>query len=122
MCRSRRYHPDRSSDPAHEDVFIHLRRAYETLSNPASRFAYDRFGPDILTWGLEATGPDSRSAEKKEVGIKEWMLAGLMRSVGFYVFSGGIMVVLASMSCARCSRHRTLLTGQSLAQLERDRP
>jgi len=96
--RSRRYHPDRSSDPRDEQIFIVLRRAYETLSDPTKRFAFDRFGPDILTWGLEGTRPDSRTGGKKEVGIRDWLIAGLMRSVGFYVFSGGIMAVLAGES------------------------
>lgn len=95
MYRSRRYHPDRSSDPQDEHIFIVLRRAYETLSNPTTRFAYDRFGPDILSWGLEGNKPDSRTGEKKEVGIREWVLAGLMRSVGFYIVSGGITAGLA---------------------------
>lgn len=87
-------------------MFITLRRAYETLSNPTTRFAYDRFGPDILDWGLEGSRPDSRTGEKKEVGIREWVMAGLMRSVGFYIFSGGIMVALAGMSSVLvpCSR------------------
>jgi hypothetical protein len=62
------------------------------------RFAYDRFGPDILTWGLEGNKPDSRISEKKEVGIREWVLAGLMRSVGFYIVSGGITAALAGRS------------------------
>jgi DnaJ-class molecular chaperone len=98
MGRSRRYHPDRSSDPRDEQIFIVLRRAYETLSDPTKRFAFDRFGPDILTWGLEGTRPDSRMGGKKEVGIRDFLIAGLMRSVGFYVFSGGIMAVLAGES------------------------
>jgi curved DNA-binding protein CbpA len=80
------------------EIFIILRRAYETLSNPTTRFAFDRFGPDVLTWGLEGTRPDSRTGGKKDVGIREWMIAGLMRSVGFYIFSGGIMALLAGES------------------------
>ena len=96
--RSRTYHPDRSTNTRDGEIFIVLRRAYETLSEPTKRFAFDRFGPDILTWGLEGTRPDSRTAAKQEVGIRDWLVAGLMRSVGFYVFSGGVMAVLAGES------------------------
>lgn len=48
-----------------------------------------------MTWGLEGNRPDSRTGAKKEVGIRDWLIAGLMRSVGFYVFSGGVMAALA---------------------------
>ncbi|KAI0426579.1 hypothetical protein F5Y09DRAFT_318488 [Xylaria sp. FL1042] len=32
------------------DFFIHLKTASDVLTNPVQRFAYERFGPDILTW------------------------------------------------------------------------
>lgn len=35
------YHPDKAG-PQHEGVFLALRRAYATLSDPVKRFAYDR--------------------------------------------------------------------------------
>ena len=30
--------------------FVHLKLAQDTLLNPTHRFAYDRFGPDMLKW------------------------------------------------------------------------
>jgi hypothetical protein len=49
-----RHHPDKtpsgsSADDA-GDFFMHLKVAYDTLMDPAKRFAYDRFGPEILAW------------------------------------------------------------------------
>ncbi|KAI0973857.1 hypothetical protein F4678DRAFT_388554 [Xylaria arbuscula] len=49
------YHPDKvsssssSTDPENATrFFMQLKTAYEVLTNPIQRFAYDRFGPDIL--------------------------------------------------------------------------
>jgi DnaJ-domain-containing protein 1 len=59
-----RHHPDKlsSTDPAASEAaqafFIHLKTAYDTLSDPARRFAYDRFGPDVLAWRGAATVRD----------------------------------------------------------------
>ncbi|OCF34052.1 hypothetical protein I316_04399 [Kwoniella heveanensis BCC8398] len=40
---SRLYHPDRAgAGTGNEAVFITIRRAYETLSDPVKRYAYDR--------------------------------------------------------------------------------
>ncbi|AEO62451.1 uncharacterized protein THITE_2106630 [Thermothielavioides terrestris NRRL 8126] len=49
------YHPDKAagSPNAAADVnayFVHLQTAADTLSDPARRFAYERFGPDVLSW------------------------------------------------------------------------
>lgn len=41
VSRSRTYHPDRAGS-AHERTFILIRLAYETLSDPVKRYAYDR--------------------------------------------------------------------------------
>jgi DnaJ-class molecular chaperone len=38
--RSRLYHPDRA--PGNEAAFIHVREAYEVLTDPVKRYAYDR--------------------------------------------------------------------------------
>ena len=90
--RSRTYHPDRAPTHSNADqAFITLRKAYETLSNPVHRYAYDRFGPDITDW----FPGDIRKKEEGEMDVREYMRVGLMRSGGFYLVSGGIMVLLA---------------------------
>lgn len=43
------YHPDKVG-PVHEDLFMRLHAAYQTLSDPVVRFAYDRFGSEVLEW------------------------------------------------------------------------
>jgi len=40
-----------------------------------------RFGPDITSW-------------RNCASVKEFMYSGLLRSMGFYITSGGIMVLL----------------------------
>jgi len=55
------YHPDKvtsSSENPQADVnayFVHLKTAADTLIDPARRFAYERFGPDIVSWQHCAT-------------------------------------------------------------------
>ncbi|KAI1007492.1 hypothetical protein K3495_g741 [Podosphaera aphanis] len=46
------YHPDKlaTSSLSTEANFVHLKLAQDTLLNPIKRFAYDRFGPDMLEW------------------------------------------------------------------------
>ena len=43
-----KFHPDKSSSPQDESIFLALRRAGETLTTPGHRYAYLHFGPDVL--------------------------------------------------------------------------
>ncbi|KAI4171967.1 MAG: hypothetical protein LQ343_003876 [Gyalolechia ehrenbergii] len=67
------YHPDKAVSPEDhanaETYFVKLKSAQDTLTDATKRFAYDRFGPDMLKWqhvsstrdyimvGLQNTGP-----------------------------------------------------------------
>ncbi|CAG8493352.1 8294_t:CDS:2 [Paraglomus occultum] len=42
------YHPDKNPDAEAQATFILIRKAYDTLMDPVQRFAYDRFGPEII--------------------------------------------------------------------------
>ncbi|KAJ8062189.1 hypothetical protein OCU04_008743 [Sclerotinia nivalis] len=46
------HHPDKvsSSSPSSESHFVHLKLAQDILLNPAKRFAYERFGPEVTAW------------------------------------------------------------------------
>ena len=54
MYRAALHHPDKvsatSGDGISDSHFVHLKLAQDTLLNPLHRFAYDRFGPDMLKW------------------------------------------------------------------------
>ncbi|KAK9466180.1 hypothetical protein V1512DRAFT_291726 [Lipomyces arxii] len=47
---SRIYHPDKGG---HDGVYMLVRKAGDTLSDPVKRFAYDRFGPDAADWTVK---------------------------------------------------------------------
>ncbi|KAL7424478.1 hypothetical protein Q5752_000162 [Cryptotrichosporon argae] len=83
---SRAHHPDRAGADG-EARFIALRDAYEALADPVRRYAYDRFGPGI--------------ADIKAASVREYVVAGLVRSLGFYIVSAGIMLVLTVVGKAR---------------------
>lgn len=88
---SRKYHPDRlgANAPAWAEAkFIAIRAAYEALSDPVRRFAYDRFGPDISSWQGAKT-------------VRDYMIAGAQRSAGFYIVTVGLLLGLSLLGRAR---------------------
>lgn len=48
------HHPDKAGPATHvgdsASYFIHLKLASDTLQDAAKRFAYERFGPDVVAW------------------------------------------------------------------------
>jgi molecular chaperone DnaJ len=55
---ARQYHPDVNKDPAAEDRFKEIGRAYEVLSDPQARSRYDQFGEAGLGGGGMPDGSD----------------------------------------------------------------
>lgn len=83
------HHPDKvaNDDPAAvqsaDAHFVLLKSAQDTLTDPVKRFAYLRFGPDIIQWQQCAT-------------IKDYILRGLQVSAGpLWAGSLFFMTVLA---------------------------
>jgi hypothetical protein len=86
--RTLHYHPDKISNPTPERLaradahFVRLKLARDTLLSPARRFAYERFGPLAL------------DACKTCATKLEFVQAGLMRMVPFYLaIAGSLMAV-----------------------------
>ncbi|KAF4563094.1 hypothetical protein EYR40_007184 [Pleurotus pulmonarius] len=55
-----------------EEVFMRVRTMFEALKDPVVRFAYDRFGPDVLKW-------DNLSTER------EYLRHGLIYNSGYHI-------------------------------------
>ncbi|ESZ94449.1 hypothetical protein SBOR_5167 [Sclerotinia borealis F-4128] len=77
------HHPDKvtSSSPSSEGYFVHLKLAQDTLLNPAKRFAYERFGPDMVGWQHCST-------------IRDYLVHGLQTIGPYYGAAGVFMYVL----------------------------
>ncbi|KAF8331338.1 uncharacterized protein EI90DRAFT_1011016 [Cantharellus anzutake] len=78
---ARRNHPDRVG-PSGEQRFREGRNAYETLKHPVKRFAYERFGPEILSWRGVSTP-------------KEYVRRGIGSASGFHIASAGFLVIMS---------------------------
>ncbi|KAK4225348.1 chaperone protein DnaJ [Podospora fimiseda] len=69
------YHPDKVASGGEKErvnaFFVHLKQAQETLINPARRFAYDRFGPDVANWD-------------KCITYKDFIVRGAQHLVPYY--------------------------------------
>jgi hypothetical protein len=76
------YHPDKISkeaDPAAANAYYrHLQTAADALVDPARRFAYDRFGPDVVKW-------------QHCVTIRDYIVRGAQVLVPYYAVAAGAM-------------------------------
>ena len=62
-------------------MFVQARVAYDVLSDETKRWAYDRFGPEVAGW-------------KHVVTQREYLVRGVAQSVGFYVISAGVYLLM----------------------------
>jgi hypothetical protein len=84
------YHPDKVAEAgkaAAEATYVRLQRAKDTLTEPARRFAYDRFGPQVLDW-------------QDCTQVKDFIVAGLMNVAVYYAVSAAVFVVLGVLGYA----------------------
>jgi len=80
---AKKHHPDRAGADA-EAFFIQVRDAFEALKDPVVRFAYDRFGPDVLLWTDCVT-------------TRDYFRRGLLSSSGYHIVSAVILVLLSAI-------------------------
>ena len=71
---------------------MHLRLAQDTLLHPVKRFAYDRFGPDIVEWQHCLT-------------VRDYLLVGLQGIIPFYAGAGLVMIVLGMLGYLEWGRY-----------------
>ncbi|KAF8058722.1 DnaJ-domain-containing protein [Lyophyllum atratum] len=78
---AKKNHPDRPGvGRGGEELFIMVRDVYEALKDPVVRFAYDRFGPDVLTWSQKCTT------------TREYIQHGLIQSSGYHIVVGAALI------------------------------
>ncbi|KAG5650525.1 hypothetical protein H0H81_011930 [Sphagnurus paluster] len=78
---AKRHHPDRPGVGREgQELFIMVRDVYEALKDPVVRFAYDRFGPDVLTWSQKCTT------------TRDYIQQGLLQSSGYHIVVGAALL------------------------------
>jgi hypothetical protein len=83
-----RYHPDKLHESGQVlsgagQIFVHMKLAHDTILDPAKRFAYDRFGPIIVS----VQHPGLKT-------IRDYVYAGLRAKVPEYLSNAGVLVLL----------------------------
>lgn len=101
------HHPDKvsSSSPSSEGYFVHLKLAQDTLLNPAKRFAYERFGPDITNWQHCSS-------------IKDYLLHGLQSVLPYYGVAAVFMYILGMLGYLEWGKYWRWLTLLCLCAFE----
>lgn len=94
-----------TDNPLAEATFIHLRRASDTLIDPAKKFAYDRFGSSMLEW-------------KHCVTIKDYIQTGASQIVPYYVVSAAFLALLGFFGYMESGKYWRFLTMASLLVFE----
>ncbi|CED84560.1 Molecular chaperone (DnaJ superfamily) [Phaffia rhodozyma] len=88
---AKKNHPDRVRDTLFggreeiEQRFVEGRRAFDGLSDEGKRWAYDRFGEQVMNW-------------KGLVTQREYLFRGLMGSFMFYIVSAGVLAFMTLIS------------------------
>ncbi|OZJ02074.1 hypothetical protein BZG36_04961, partial [Bifiguratus adelaidae] len=97
------YHPDKNSSPQAEAIFIVLTRAYETLSDPVKRQAYERFGPSVEGWGNHV------------VTARDYTLVGVRDAASFYAGTGLVLIIFNILGKAQFAKYWRFVAFFSLA-------
>jgi len=107
-CRTVQYHPDKVSGAdraAVEAIYVRLQLARDALVDPAKRFAYDRFGSDILQWQHAKT-------------IRDYVFTGVQSIAVYYVGTGGALVLLSILGYLQSGKFWRYLVMTALFLIE----
>jgi len=91
-------HPDKLKDPTPEQLanaqayYIHIKNARDTLVDSTKRFAYERFGPDMLEW-------------KKCITKFDFVKQGLQQLVPYYLVTYCTLIVAGLLGYAQDTRY-----------------
>ncbi|KAL8903843.1 MAG: hypothetical protein Q9171_007262 [Xanthocarpia ochracea] len=103
------YHPDKAVNPeehAHAEIyFVKLKSAQDTLTDATKRFAYERFGPDVLKWQHVSS-------------IRDYILVGLQTVAPMYGGSIAFMILLSLFGYLQWGRYWRYLIFACLALVE----
>ncbi|KXL49747.1 hypothetical protein M433DRAFT_74234 [Acidomyces richmondensis BFW] len=102
------FHPDKVSGGEREKVeaiYVHLKLARDTLIDPVKRFAYDRFGPEVLQWRQCKT-------------IRDFVFHGAQMTAAYYAVSGAVLVLLGLLGYLQQGRFWRYLVMFSLFIIE----
>ncbi|KAL9044045.1 MAG: hypothetical protein Q9214_002792, partial [Letrouitia sp. 1 TL-2023] len=95
------HHPDKANSLADhaeaEEYFVKLKSAQDTLTNPTKRFAYERFGPDILQWQHVSS-------------IRDYLSVGFQGLIPLYGGSVAFMMLLSMIGYLQSGRYVYTLT------------
>lgn len=90
------HHPDKiaaaEARPQAERYYVYLTLARDTLVDPAKRFAYDRFGPDMLAW-------------KHCLSVRDFVMHGMQSAAPSYAASAFALVVLGMLGYLEWGRY-----------------
>ncbi|KAH6649916.1 hypothetical protein F5144DRAFT_522700 [Chaetomium tenue] len=102
------HHPDKVSSaagaggnggPTQEDInayFVHLKTAADALTDPARRFAYERFGPDVMGW-------------TRCVTVRDFVVRGAQGLVPYYMAAAAAMYGLGLLGYLDWGRYERWL-------------
>ncbi|KAF9442048.1 DnaJ-domain-containing protein [Macrolepiota fuliginosa MF-IS2] len=77
---AKRNHPDRPGvGEEGARLFMMVREVFEALKNPVVRFAYDRFGPTVLSWRTCTTQRD-------------FLHQGILQASGYHIVTGAALL------------------------------
>lgn len=108
------HHPDKASASASgggataADInayFVHLKTAADTLTDPARRFAYERFGPDAVSWARCAT-------------VRDYVVRGAQALVPYYAAAAVALYALGLLGYLDWGRHERWLVLAALFVFE----